>query len=205
MKVLIVVVLIVLLLCVPVGADVGYAGDQLTLKVRVGPLTVTLFPKKPGKDKPKKKPKKDTAQEAESQPKEKQKRKLDVTKEEIWSAVQVVFRSVKKLRFRLNRIKIHFISAFPDPYHTAMVYGYTNAAVDALGLTMRKGTDIQLGADFSKDKPVIDVYCSVTIRILYIMKLVFSVLLGAVPILMQRHRRLKLTKKANAQAAGKEV
>lgn len=206
MKVLmIVVVIILLLLCVPVGADVGYAHDQLTVKVRVGPFTITLYPQKTGKEEKKKekRPKQKDAQEEQSPPKEKQ--KLDVTKDEIFSAVKVVLGSVKKLRFRLNRIKIYFISAFPDPYDTAMNYGYANAAVNALGLTMRKDADIQLGADFSADKPLIDAYCSVTIRILYVMKFVFSVLFGAIPILIQRNRRIKLTKKANAQAAGKDV
>lgn len=193
MNVLIVIFcLLVLLLLVPVGADVEYCNEAVRAYVRVGAIRICIFPGKPKEKKEKKK-------------KEKQKKsKMDITKDEILDLISVVFASVKKLRFSLHKLKLHFTSAFSDPYQTAMVYGYVSAAVNALGLPSRKHTDIQLGVDFESEKFILDAYLSVTIRIYYIMKLICCLAMGAVPILWRRHQRLK-TKNNSTPTAAKAV
>ena len=72
-----------------------------------------------------------------------------------------------------------------------MVYGYANAAVQAFALPQLKQSDIQLAVDFERDTCYLDGYISVTIRIYYILKFVCCVVIGAIPVLYRRHKRLK--------------
>lgn len=188
LKVLIVLLIVlVLLLSVPVGADVGYDETGLRGFVRVWRFTFCVFPRKPKKDKP---PKEKQPANEEKKPKPK-KTLPNVTKDEVLDAVSVGVRAVKKLRFRLYRLKLHFVSAFDDPYQTAMVYGYANAAVQALGMPAWKRTDVQLGVDFAGEECYFDGYLSVTVRIYYIMKLCVCLVSGVLPILWRRRKRMK--------------
>lgn len=204
MKVLLVIlVLLALLLYLSVGVDVGYTGGQVLLRLRVGALAFTLLPRKPKAKKKRTKPKKDKSPSAAAQPKEK--KKLPFTLDDILDAGELMIRSIKKLRFRISRLKLHFISAFPDPYTTAMAYGYASAAVNALRMDRVKGADIQLAADFQSEQWTADAACSVTIRIWYLMKFTVSVLAGGIPIFLRIRKRGKETQIKFAQAAGKEA
>ena len=202
LNVLIVILgLLLLLLLIPVGVDVGYNEDGLRVYARVSCVTIPLYPRKASKKK--KKPKKqETVQQApEPQPTEaaateapaKKKRGLpDITKDEVLDLIGVAVRSVRKLRFCLHKLKLHFISAFPDPYQTAMIYGYASAGVNALGLPQMKRADVQLAVDFEREKYYVDGYLSVTIKIYYIMKLALCAAFGALPILLRRRKRMKV-------------
>ena len=191
---IVILLLLAALLYLPVGADVGYCEGAFTAYARVGAWKLCVYPRKqkPKKEKkPKKQPAPQEAAPAEEAPKKK-KGLPDVTKDEVLGAVRVVFRAIKRLRFRLNRLKLHFISAFPDPYDTAMIYGYANAGLNALGLTSLKQSDIQLGVDFNREHYYADGYLSVTIRIYYVLKFAFCALFGLLPLYFSRRKRLKL-------------
>jgi len=180
---IIILVLLLLLLLIPVGVDAGYCEGTVRIMLRIASFTVTVYPTSSSKDKKAKKRKKTNENKKQSIP--------DVTKDEILDAVSVAVRSIKKLHFYLRKLKLHFISAFDDPYRTAMVYGYASAAVNAFALPQLKQADIQLGVDFEREDCYIDGYVSVTIKIYYIMKLVCCLAIGMIPILWSRHRRLK--------------
>ena len=160
-----------MILCVPVGVDIGYCEGELSGYIRVSSFTKKVYPV--------------------SKKERKNKAFPDVTKEEVLDGVSVLVAAVKKLQFHLHKLKIHFVSAFEDPYRTAMVYGYANAAVQAFALPSLKQSDIQLAVDFERETCYVDGYLSVTIRIYYIMKLVCAVIVGGIPILIRRHKRLK--------------
>lgn len=183
LKILIAIgILLLLLLTVPVGADVGYNENGLRVFIRVWRFTFCVYPNAPKENKkPKQKKQKEKTQS----------RIPDINKDEVLDAISVAIRALKKLRFRLYRLKLHFISAFEDPYQTAMVYGYANAAVQALGLPNRKRTDVQLGVDFERESYYVDGYVSVTIRIYYIIKLCVCLVGGLIPILWRRRKRMK--------------
>lgn len=168
------------MLSVSVGLDISYCEGQTTLYVRVAAFRFCIFPRKSKQDKVKKEKTTKT-----------KKQFPDFTKEEVLDGIELAVRSVKKLKFRLHKLKFHFISAFEDPYQTAMIYGYANAAVHAFALPQNRRADVSLGVDFEQENYYLDGYLSVTIRIYYIMKLVCCVVCGAIPILWGRRKRLK--------------
>ena len=187
--------LVLLLLLVPVGIDVGYNEDGLRVYGRISCCRIGFYPKKASVKKKSKKrmtTEQPTESEAGADPVKKDKFKLpDITKDEFLDLVGVGVKSVRKLRFSLHKLKLHFISAFSDPYQTAMVYGYASAAVHAFALPQLRHSDVQLAVDFEREKCYVDGYLSVTIKIYYILKLVFCAAVGALPILLRRRKRMK--------------
>lgn len=183
---MIVLALLALLLTVRIGADIGYDEKGLRVYARVSRFTLCLYPAA----------KKHTPKKAKKQkPKTKKSEKLNITEDEALDAIGAAVCSVKKLRFRLRRLKLHFVSAFDDPYKTAIVYGYGEALINGLGLPQLKQSDIRLGMDFEKDACEIDGYLSVTIRIYYIIKLLVCLAMGLIPIWRRRRKRIKATVK----------
>lgn len=207
MKILAVILgLFVLLMLLPVGIDAGYEAGQASAGVRIGPKVLWLYPGKPGKaarerkaGKKKKKP-----PETEVRPPKKS-RNFNFDWEEIKAALDLVVRSVKKLRFRLHRLRLYFISGAADPYDAAMLYGYVSAGVNALGLPRRKHADVRLDVDFSVDAPAVDGYLSVTIRVWYLCKFGLTMAFGGLRLLWKHRKRIKREQAANALIAGKEV
>lgn len=180
---IIIALLLILLLLVPVGIDVGYKEGNVRVLLRASCFTFQIYPTASTKKKKEKKQKKINEKKKRSVP--------DVTKDEILDAIGVAVKAVKKLRFHLHKLKLHFVSAFADPYQTAMVYGYASAAVNAFALSQLKQSDIRLVVDFEREDCYVDGYLSVTIKIYYIMKLVCCLIGGMIPILWSRRKRLK--------------
>lgn len=199
----VIVVLIVLLLSLPVGVDAGYTDKQAVLMLRIGAVTLRLFPRRPKKHKQARK--KEPAEKPQAGARPKEKKKLNVTWDEIRSALDLSIRGIGKLKFRVRKLRLHFTSAFDDPYTTAMVYGYANAAAGALGLYRVRDGDIRLEADFTSAQWSMEAYISVTIRVFYIMKFAFFLLFGGTKLLLRRRRRIKQEQTEIAQAAGKEA
>lgn len=201
---LILLLVIVLLLSLPVGIDAAYEEKLFYLWIRVGAKRFRILPGKFGKKDHKRK-NTGKAEEADPSPKGKKKRVAwNIDWDEIKAALDLLIRSVKKLRFQVRRLKLHFISAFPDPYDTAMAYGCANAAANALGLYRVKHGDVRLSADFTGESPVIDAYLSITIRIYYLCKFGFTMVFGVLHLLICHRKRLKQEEKAKALLAGKE-
>ena len=207
MKVLLVILmLLVLLLLLPVGGDFGYQDGTFLVRIRVGPVTVPILPAKPKREKSKKRKTRSETEKAPAERKSKGKSPADFlrifSKEEWLKLMKAGFRNVKRLRYRLRRVKLHFSSAFADPYRTAMVYGYTSAAVCALGLDQRTDADIAISADFQEEHCSGEAYASVTIRVFYLLRFACSMLCCGLQILCARRRGKKIA--GRAQTVGKE-
>ena len=160
----------------PVGVDAAYTDETFSLVARVGPLRLRLLPKPPDA-KPKKKPPKPK--------KEKPKKKsaspdirtiLALAK----LGLQVLNRFRQRLRVQLLRLV--FVSGAPDPYDTALAFGYVNAALGALTplaeLALRiDERDIQTGVDFQAERPRIDarIVCTIRIGQIVVIALAFGV------------------------------
>lgn len=177
MRALVIVLLVLtLFMLIPLGVDGGYNGRSLILSVRVGLINIRIFPQKPKKPKIKKlKTKKPKVKKAKKQDEEiaeetKPKKKLD--KKELFRLIKVGLKALGRFRrkLRVNYIRIHYIFATDDPFKTAMGFGASSAAINAIvPLVDRafviKERDIGTSFDFLSDRPSFDIWLNMSIQI----------------------------------------
>lgn len=183
--------LIVLVLVVPFGAHIAYIGGELAVDARVLWFNIGLIPakerKKPAKEKAKreKKPKKEK-QPSEAEAKEGKKGlPLGLTKEQIPQLLKLALSTLDRFRrkFTVNNLMIHFVAAAEDPYNTAMLYGYANAAAGIIeGLAGRgwdiRRRDIQIAPDFESTECRADAEITVTISLGRILAVLIAAAFG---------------------------
>ena len=156
----------------PVGVDAAYADDVFSLAARIGPFRLRLLPKPPDAKPKKKKPPK---------PK-KEKPKKKSAPPDIRTILALAKLGLQALnRFR-QRLRLVFVSGAPDPYDTALAFGYVNAALGALTPLAERALriderDIQTGVDFQAGQPRIDarIVCTIRIGQIVVIALAFGV------------------------------
>ena len=136
LKIIGILLLIVLLLgLLRVGATITFA-EETVVKLRIGPLRLTLLPKKKKKPKREKQPKKEPAPEEK---KGKRAHKLprltlrDVPElvSAVFSALHAALRRVCK-RLRIDPMEVTVVFGGADPADVAEAYGIANAVVFSL-------------------------------------------------------------------------
>lgn len=212
----IILLIIILLLILPVGADVAYEGGAFALKVKAGPFRIGILPgkKKDGKAEKEKKPKKskkkngdETASGTEGK-KKAAKPKQKLTFEDIMGIIRLGLDALGRFRrsISIDLLKLHVVTAGPDPYSAVMSYGYVNAAIGALLPPLHKTfkikkEDYDSRIDFEAEKLGIDARVVLSVRIGEILLIVLCAGFGFVKWLLRRRRRAKAEAKA---AAAKE-
>ena len=213
----VIVAIIVVLMLVPVGADVAYEGGELRLSAKVCGMLLQLIPKppadetKPKKEKKPKKPKKKKKQPEEQvqtgEEKPKKKLDLDFSMDEILGLVKSVLRGLGRFgrKLSVDRFLLHYTAAGKDPYNTAMTFGYVNGALTTLAPICRrtfdtKDVDVWTDVDFTTEKMKVDFGVALTIRIGQIFGVVFTILFGALGILIKHKFRKFKEKRANKKA-----
>ena len=213
----VIVAIIVVLMLVPVGADVAYEGGELRLSAKVCGMLLQLIPKppadetKPKKEKKPKKPKKkkkqpeEQAQTGEEKPKKKL--DLDFSMDEILGLVKSVLRGLGRFgrKLSVDRFLLHYTAAGKDPYNTAMTFGYVNGALTTLAPICRrtfdaKDVDVWTDVDFTTEKTKVDFGVALTIRIGQIFGVVFTILFGVLGIFIKHKFRKFKEKRANKKA-----
>ncbi len=174
-------VLILLVFFLPYGVDIGYADEVLRVGIKAGPIRVWLLPKKPLTEKQKqkaeaKKAKKEARRAAKAAKKAaatkdkeindavtvKPKPKLDF--DTIVALLRMGSHAIRRFfrSFTVNFFQLHYTVACRDPYDTAIQYGMACAAAEALPALAGKKIrvlrrDIEIGADYTSEEPVIAV------------------------------------------------
>ena len=216
----VIIAIIVAIMLVPVGADVAYEGGELRLSAKVCGMLLQLIPKppadetKPKKEKKPKKPKKpkkqkkqpeEQAQTGEEKPKKKL--NLDFSMDEIMGLVKSVLRGLGRFgrKLSVDRFLLHYTAAGKDPYNTAMTFGYVNGALTTLAPICRrsfdaKDVDVWTDVDFTTEKTKVDFGVALTIRIGQIFGVVFTILFGALGIIIKHKFRKFKEKRANKKA-----
>ena len=216
----VIIAIIVAIMLVPVGADVAYEGGELRLSAKVCGVLLQLIPKppadetKPKKEKKPKKPKKpkkqkkqpeEQAQTGEEKPKKKL--NLDFSMDEIMGLVKSVLRGLGRFgrKLSVDRFLLHYTAAGKDPYTTAMTFGYVNGALTTLAPICRrtfdtKDVDVWTDVDFTTEKMKVDFGIALTIRIGQILGVLFTILFGALGILIKHKFRKFKEKRANKKA-----
>lgn len=213
----VIIAIIVAIMLVPVGADVAYEGGELRLSAKVCGMLLQLIPKppadetKPKKEKKPKKPKKQKkkAEEQTQTGEEKPKKKLDLdfSMDEIMGLVKSVLRGLGRFgrKLSVDRFLLHYTAAGKDPYNTALTFGYVNGALTTLAPICRrsfdaKDVDVWTDVDFTTEKTKVDFGVALTIRIGQIFGVVFTILFGALGIIIKHKFRKFKEKRANKKA-----
>lgn len=195
--------LLTLLNLLRVGVSAGYEAQALSVSARVGPLTIPVWPRQPAAEKkPKKeKPPKAPEEEAEAQPEQKKTPELDT----VFALAKLALKAAGAFRRKLSveLFRLVFIAGADDPYNTAMQYAYVNAALGSLrplaerALRIKK-RDVQVGTDFTVDKPQIEARLTLTIRVGQIVAIgaVFGV--GYLKFALQKKKAEKAQQKQDA-------
>ena len=201
--------LIVLILLIPVGADLGYEDGKLHVSAKVMGIQLQLFPKPPpdpNKPPKQKKPKKEKKKKepAEEEEKPKEKRKLPFDRDELLELLKVALRGFGRFgrKFKVDRFLLRYIAAGFDPYNVAMSYGWLNAALSSLAPICRKRFEVKdcevyTDVDFTADWPHLDFGLGFSIRIGQILGTVFGIGFGALRILLRSKRRRRCEAKEN--------
>lgn len=201
--------LIVLILLIPVGADLGYEDGKLHVSLKVMGILLQLYPKpppdpnKPPKEKkPKKRKKKKEPAEEEEQPKKK--RKLPFDRDELLELVELALRGLGKFgrKFRVDRFLLRYVAAGNDPYSVAVTYGWVNAALSSLAPLCRerftvKDYEVSTDLDFTADWMHLDFGLAFSIRIGQILGTALGIGFGALRILLRSKRRRRREAKLN--------
>lgn len=165
MKVLLILVIIaaVLLLIslIRIGVQVVYVPSGLTLRLKLGPVRLTLLPRKKEK-KPKKKKK-------EAAPAEKHKGDM---LGQVRRVLPLVTEAAGRLRrkIRLDRIYLDVTAAASDPASAALAFGGANAAVGMIWPLVEqnfnvKDRRIRTRVDFDSVRPAVSLDAAATLTI----------------------------------------
>lgn len=206
---LIIVLIVTGFMLIPIGADIGYEGGELKVSAKVCGLALQILPKKQeGEAKPKKEKKPKRIKKKRPKPPgeeaKKKKKALSLNRDEILQLVKTVLSRFGKFgrKFQVDRFLLRYTAAGTDPCDTATAFAYVNAALSSLAPVCRKrfqvkDCQVSTDIDFLAEKTRIDFGLALSIRIGQILGSLFSILFGALWILIKNKVRLLLEKRKN--------
>lgn len=169
-KILLVILLILFLLgLIRVGGSGEYSQEGVLVRIRVGPFWIRVFPLKEKKEEKRPKPKK-------KKPKKEEPEEGQTKKGGPWGLIKdllpVVCQAAGELkrRIRIDRLLLDYTAGGPDPANTAMMFGYSNAAVGMLLPLFEhnfnvKERRVRTAMDFNGKEPVIYIYAAFSARL----------------------------------------
>lgn len=200
--VLALLVLLTLLNLLRVGVSAGYEAQAFSVSARVGPLTIPVWPRPPAEEP--KKPKKEKPPKEPKAPQEQTKEK-ELDFDTILALAKLALKAAGSFRRKLTveLFRLVFVAGSSDPYDTAMQSAYVQAALGSLRPLAERALhiqerDVQVGADFTADKPRIEARLTLTIRIGQIVAIgvVFGV--GYLKLMLQKKKAAKAQTQQNA-------
>ncbi|MGM9670359.1 MAG: DUF2953 domain-containing protein [Oscillospiraceae bacterium] len=194
--------LLTLLNLLRVGVSAGYEAQAFSVSARVGPLTIPVWPRPPAEEP--KKPKKEKPPKEPKAPQEQTKEK-ELDFDTILALAKLALKAAGSFRRKLTveLFRLVFVAGSSDPYDTAMQSAYVQAALGSLRPLAERALhiqerDVQVGADFTADKPRIEARLTLTIRIGQIVAIgvVFGV--GYLKLMLQKKKAAKVQTQQNA-------
>lgn len=181
MTVLVILAVLVLIGCIPVGVDAAYGEGGVLLSAKIGFFRLRILPAKPQKPKKPKKPKQQkpaassvpsAAPDAPAEPAAKKKLALPGGLNGILRLVKLALSTLGDLRrkLRVEELTLHVTFAGDDPADAALHYGQAWAAVGALmpaldRLFVIKKRDICPILDYNREQMSIDAHLILTLTI----------------------------------------
>ena len=194
--------LLTLLNLLRVGVSAGYEAQAFSVSARVGPLTIPVWPRPPAEEP--KKPKKEKPPKEPKAPQEQTKEK-ELDFDTILALAKLALKAAGSFRRKLTveLFRLVFVAGSSDPYETAMQSAYVQAALGGLRPLAQRALhiqerDVQVGADFTADKPRIEARLTLTIRIgqIVVIGVVFGV--GYLKLMLQKKKAAKAQTQQNA-------
>ena len=195
--------LLTLLNLLRVGVSAGYEAQAFSVSARVGPLTIPVWPRPPAEEP--KKPKKEKPPKEPKAPQEQTKEK-ELDFDTVLALAKLALKAAGSFRRKLTveLFRLVFVAGSSDPYETAMQSAYVQAALGSLRPLAQRALhiqerDVQVGADFTADKPRIEARLTLTIRIGQIVAIgvVFGV--GYLKLMLQKKKAAKAQTQQNAE------
>lgn len=195
--------LLTLLNLLRVGVSAGYEAQAFSVSARVGPLTIPVWPRPPAEEP--KKPKKEKPPKEPKAPQEQTKEK-ELDFDTILALAKLALKAAGSFRRKLTveLFRLVFVAGSSDPYDTAMQSAYVQAALGSLRPLAQRALhiqerDVQVGADFTADKPRIEARLTLTIRVGQIVAIgvVFGV--GYLKLMLQKKKAAKAQTQQNAE------
>ena len=185
MTVLVILAVLVLIGCIPVGVDAAYNESGVLLSAKIGLFKLQILPAKPQNPKKPKKPKKSKQQKQPTptapsvaldapaaEPAPKKKLALPGGLNGILRLANLALETLGDLRrkLRVEQLTLHVTFAGDDPADAALHYGQAWAAVGALmpaldRLFVIKKRDIRPILDYNKEQMSVDARLILTITI----------------------------------------
>ena len=173
MKAFVIVLLVLtVLLLVPLGIDGGYSGEKLILRVRIGFLSIRIFPSSEKHAQPKIKKKKVKKRKLKPQRLENAPEKKKRTFIDYKALVKMGLKTLGRLRKKLHvdYLRLHYIFATDNPFDTALGFGLSSAALGAIMPLVDEAfvideRDIGTSFDFISDRPAFDCWITLTIHV----------------------------------------
>lgn len=201
---------LLVILFVPVGADVSYVSSEFSLALRVGFYSHKLLPKK----KVSEEPAEEKTDATEAKPKKEKKKessggdnilkKLELSFDEIIEIIKKALKGVSKFgKLTVHEFMLHYIAAGKDPYSTAMTYNYVNAALSALAPSAAKvfkvsgDVDVWTDIDFTREKMLADVRLSITLKLVQVLHVALVAGFGVLGVLIKNRIRVARKRRAD--------
>lgn len=185
-----------------VGVSAGYEAQAFSVSARVGPLTIPVWPR-PSAEEPKKLKKEKPPKEPKAPQEQTKEKELDF--DTILALAKLALKAAGSFRRKLTveLFRLVFVAGSSDPYETAMQSAYVQAALGSLRPLAERALhiqerDVQVGADFTADKPRIEARLTLTIRIgqIVVIGVVFGV--GYLKLMLQKKKAAKAQTQQNA-------
>ena len=168
----VILVLLFLVGLIPLGGGGKYDSGGAKLWLRLGPVRVTLLPRKPKKKKPKqKKTKPEPDQPKQAQP-EKQKPTLGGSLAYAKALLPLALECARRVwgAIYLNTLYLELQVGAEDPGEAAMAYGRANAALGAIWTPLVRAFHVKDGharvdLDFDRTEPALYARAELSIRL----------------------------------------
>ena len=190
-----VLLVIVIILLIPVGAEAEYDRPGATVWLRIGGIRKTLYPRPPkpeGEEKPKKEKKKKEKPEKAAEPKK------GGTLQLIMQLIPVGIEALGRFKRGLiiKKLTLCFCFGGDDPAKVAMSFGGASAGagliVPMLQRNFRiKEIDVQNGVDFTSAETTVYAHADIRIRIITILAIAVTAGIKTLKIFAARKKEAK--------------
>ena len=195
MIILIIIAIIAILMIIPINLCFDYDGESLKLWINYFFFKIPLLPQKPKKKKEKKKKSHKETKKPEEVVQKKKKKQNGISEiieilSDVLDFVREFTRDVRKKLF-VKELKIDIVVATGDAYSTAMDFGYACSGIYTITgmmtsfITFNEFPDINIKADFDKNKTTSKLIFKICLRPILLIIIVFKYIIKAIKLYMK--------------------